>query len=178
MNMKISEHKVISVDLASLGGSALTDGSISVPKDRSVEEIAHGIPATYVPARNLIFLSLATARAETIGSTDIFIGVNIVDFSGYPDCRPEFISAFENTANLGTRTGDKGDSIKIHSPLSGLSKAEIIRTGMRLGVDYSLTHSCYDPGPEGLACGTCDSCLLRKKGFSEAQLVDPTNYAT
>jgi 7-cyano-7-deazaguanine synthase len=115
--------------------------------------------------------------AEAIGSTDIFIGVNIVDFSGYPDCRPDFITAFENAANLGTRMGTEDSTVKVHSPLSGLSKADIIRTGMKLGVDYSMTHSCYDPGPTGLACGTCDSCLLRKKGFSEAKVPDPTRYA-
>ena len=164
------------IDLSSFGGSALTD-KINVPKGQKVESIGKEIPVTYVPARNLIFLSLALGWAEILGCTDIFIGVNAVDYSGYPDCRPEFIKAFEKTANLGTKIGVEGSKIKIHTPLISLSKAEIIKKGIKLGVDYRLTHSCYDPDDKGRACGRCDSCLLRKKGFKEAGVEDPTVYS-
>jgi 7-cyano-7-deazaguanine synthase len=170
------EHRVAKIDLRIFGGSALTD-QIDVPKKRSGEEIAHGIPVTYVPARNTIFLSYALAWAEVISASDIFLGVNSIDYSGYPDCRPEFIEAFENLANLGTKTGIEGRRFQIHTPLIKLSKAEIIRKAAELGVELSLTHSCYDPTPEGLACGECDSCLLRLKGFREAGLKDPIRYA-
>jgi len=156
-------------------GSALT-GDREIPLNRSEKEIGDGIPATYVPARNLIFLSYAVAWAESLGSHDIFIGVNAIDYSGYPDCRPEFIKAFEKAVNLATKEGAEGRRISLHAPLISMSKAEIIRAGVSLGVDYSLTHSCYDPSPEGIACGACDSCLLRIKGFREAGLVDPITY--
>jgi 7-cyano-7-deazaguanine synthase len=170
------EHRVIEIDNAVFGGSALTD-HIDVPKLRSGEEIGTGIPVTYVPARNTIFLAYAVAWAETLSSTDIFIGVNALDYSGYPDCRAEFISAFENMANLGTKAGVEGGKFKIHTPLIRLSKAEIIRSASNLGVDLSLTHTCYDPLPDGCACGECDACQLRKKGFQEAGLTDPLVYA-
>lgn len=161
-------HKVLDMDLRLLGGSALTD-DIPVPKDRKMEDISHGVPVTYVPARNTIFLSFALAYAEVLNAYDIFIGVNALDYSGYPDCRPEFIEAFEKTANLGTSYAlATGKRITIHTPLIRLSKADIIRKGRSLGVDYDLTISCYDPSPDGKACGRCDSCLLRKKGFDEA----------
>jgi 7-cyano-7-deazaguanine synthase len=170
-------HLILQVDLAAIGGSSLT-AEIEVPKNRSADELSTGIPVTYVPARNTIFLSLALGWAETLGSSDIFIGVNALDYSGYPDCRPEFISSFERTANLGTRAGVEGlTPIRIHTPLIAMTKAEIINTGLKLGVDYSLTHSCYDPAPGGLACGRCDSCLLRLKGFAEAGTPDPLAYA-
>ena len=172
----VTEHVFQTIDLRTFGGSALT-GSIEVPKSASVSRIGGGIPITYVPARNTIFLALALAYAETIGSNDIFIGVNAVDYSGYPDCRPEFISAFERLANLATRAGVEGARITIHAPLIDMSKADIIKEGHRLGVDFSLTHSCYDPTQEGLACGFCDSCLLRKQGFDEGGIPDPTRYA-
>jgi 7-cyano-7-deazaguanine synthase len=168
-------HRVVEVDLRQFGGSALT-ADLAVPKNQLAEGV---IPITYVPARNTIFLSFALGWAEVLGAHDIFIGVNALDYSGYPDCRPEFISAFENVANLATRAGVEGDSpYTIHTPLIQLSKAEIIRTGLDLGVDYKLTHSCYDPNPAGVACGRCDSCLLRLKGFSEAGIEDPVAYAT
>jgi 7-cyano-7-deazaguanine synthase len=167
--------KQVQVDLRAVGGSALT-ADIPVPKDRPEEDMAHGIPSTYVPARNTLFLALALGLAEVEGATDIFIGVNAVDYSGYPDCRPEFIRAFEQLANLATRAGVEGQRFHVHAPLTGLTKADIIREGVRLGVDYGLTHSCYDPDPEGRACGRCDSCLLRKKGFAEAGVPDPTPY--
>ncbi len=170
------DHLFLSIDLRRLGGSALTD-TIDVPKAPNVSGIGDGIPVTYVPARNTIFLAFALAYAETIGSTDIFIGVNAVDFSGYPDCRPAFIEAFEKVANLATKAGVEGAGIKIHAPLISMSKAEIIRRGAGLGVDFSLTHSCYDPTPDALACGFCDSCLLRKQGFEQAGVPDPTPYA-
>jgi len=174
----VTDHLVIHADLTAIGGSALTSDDIDVPKSRNISEMASSIPVTYVPARNTIFLSYALALAETIGCADIFIGANAVDFSGYPDCRPEFFRAFEKTANLGTRAGaEKKTRLKIHTPIISMSKAEIIVTGTRLGVDYGLTHSCYDPDPRGLACGRCDSCLLRKKGFEEANIPDPTRYA-
>jgi 7-cyano-7-deazaguanine synthase len=170
------EHRVAKIDRRIFGGSALTD-EIDVPKQRSEKQIAHGIPVTYVPARNTIFLAFALAWAEVIPAADIFIGVNAIDYSGYPDCRPEFIEAFEALANLGTRAGVEGTRFRIYTPLIKLSKAEIIRKAIELGVDLSLTHSCYDPSPDGLACGECDSCLLRLKGFREAGLEDPIRYA-
>lgn len=169
------EHLVIDIGLEKIGGSALTD-DIAVPKVRTFGEMAEEIPPTYVPARNTIFLSLALAWAEVIGAWDIFIGVNAVDYSGYPDCRPEYIEAFERMANLATRAAVRGKKrTRIRTPLIHLTKAEIIRKGMELGVDYGLTHSCYDPSPDGKACGQCDSCLLRKKGFREAGLDDPVD---
>jgi len=171
------QQVIQTIDLRAFGGSALTD-TIEVPKSASVEEIGGGIPVTYVPARNTIFLAFALGYAEVIGSTDIFIGVNAVDYSGYPDCRPDFIAAFQRLADVATKAGVSGESIKIHAPLITMSKAEIIREGIRLGVDFSLTHSCYDPTPDGLACGHCDSCLLRLQGFRDAGLVDPIPYAT
>ncbi len=162
------DHRVAHIDLRMFGGSALTAG-IDVPKHRTVEEIEPGIPITYVPARNTIFLSFAMAWAEVLGASDIFLGVNAVDYSGYPDCRPEFVRAFESMANLATKTGVEGTTrLKIHTPLLELSKAEIIRLGVSCGVDYGLTHSCYDPASDGRPCGACDSCLLRAKGFAEA----------
>ena len=170
------QHRVAKVDLRVIGGSALTD-NVSVPKQRSDEDIARGIPVTYVPARNTIFLTYALAWAEVIQANDIFFGVNAIDYSGYPDCRPEFIEAFENLANVGTKAGVEGQRFHIHTPLIKLSKAQIIRKAVDLGVDLSLTHSCYDPTAEGLACGECDSCLLRLKGFREAGLKDPIRYA-
>ena len=171
------KHLILDIGLRNIGGSALTD-NIEVPKGRSEKEIQHGIPVTYVPARNTIFLSYALAWAEVLGSSDIFIGVNAVDYSGYPDCRPEYIAAFESMANLATKAGIEGTSrIMIRTPLIHMSKAEIIKRGLALGVDYRLTHSCYDPSPEGKACGHCDSCLLRKKGFREAGFDDPAIYA-
>jgi len=170
-----AEHKVMRLDLRAFGGSALTD-DIDVPRPGSTEEIGRDIPVTYVPARNTIFLSFGLAWAEVLGARDIYIGANALDYSGYPDCRPEFLEAFERVANLGTRAGVEGDRFRIHAPLLRLTKAEIIRLGTRLGVDYGLTHSCYDPDPRGLACGRCDSCLLRRKGFAEAGVPDPTRY--
>lgn len=169
------QHRVAEIDLRAFGGSALTD-DIAVPKDRPAGEMAHGIPITYVPARNTIFLSYALAWAEVLGATDIFIGVNALDYSGYPDCRPEYIAAFEHLSNLATKAGVEGARFRIHAPLIKLTKAKIIRKGDALGVDYSLTHSCYDPTSEGLACGQCDSCQLRLKGFREAGLTDPVAY--
>ena len=171
------KHLVIDIDLKLIGGSALTN-DIEVPKDRNEGEMTEEIPVTYVPARNTIFLSYALGWAEVIGASDIFIGVNAVDYSGYPDCRPEFIAAFETLANLATKVGVEGTSkIKIRTPLIHLTKAEIIRRGIELGVDYGMTLSCYDPSMDGGACGHCDSCLLRKKGFVEAGVTDPTKYA-
>lgn len=167
------KHMVLKIDLRQIGGSALTD-NIDVPKGRGAEEMGHGIPVTYVPARNTVFLSLALAWAEVLEAPAIFIGVNAIDYSGYPDCRPEYIEAFERMANLATRAGVEGHTVlKIYTPLVRLSKAEIVRLGRELGVDYSLTHSCYDPGPDGRPCGACDSCLLRAKGFAEAGELDP-----
>ena len=174
--MGTARHLVVEIDLRRFGGSALTD-DIDVPKHQDGDDIAPVIPVTYVPARNTIFLSYALAWAEVLGARDIFIGVNAIDYSGYPDCRPEFVEAFEQLANLATKTGvEGGGRIRIHAPLIRMTKAEIINNGVSLGVDYSLTHSCYDPSPEGLACGGCDSCLLRKKGFEEAGVTDPTAY--
>jgi 7-cyano-7-deazaguanine synthase len=172
----VESHTVIDIDLRSFGGSALTS-DIDVPKARSSEEMSHGIPITYVPARNTIFLSFALAWAEVLQCGDIFIGVNALDYSGYPDCRPEFIEAFQRLANLATKAGvEATTTVKIHAPLINLSKAEIIRKGIELGLDYSLTSSCYDPSGLGEACGVCDSCQLRRKGFFEARVVDPTRY--
>src|SRR5438445_2898651 len=174
-SLGVKEHRVAKIDLRVFGGSALTD-DLDVPKQRSDKEIAQNIPVTYVPARNTIFLAYALAWAEVIPANDIFLGVNAIDYSGYPDCRPEFIEAFENVANLGTKAGVEGRRFQIHTPLIKFSKAEIIRKAVELRVDLSLTHSCYDPTPEGLACGECDSCLLRLKGFREAGLKDPVRY--
>jgi 7-cyano-7-deazaguanine synthase len=168
------EHQVIRIDLRQIGGSALT-ADLDVPKDGPDPD---AIPVTYVPARNTIFLSFALAKAEVLGAFDIFIGVNALDYSGYPDCRPEYIAAFEALANLATRAGVQGGKFRIHTPLIRLTKAQIIRRGLELGVDYGLTHSCYDPGPAGEACGLCDSCRLRLKGFREAGAEDPIPYAT
>jgi 7-cyano-7-deazaguanine synthase len=170
------EHRIAKIHLRIFGGSALTD-DVDVPKKRPETEIAHGIPVTYVPARNTIFLAYALAWAEVIPADDIFLGVNAIDYSGYPDCRPEFIGAFEALANLGTKAGVEGRRFHIHTPLIKFSKTEIIRKAVELGIDLSVTHSCYDPSPEGLACGECDSCLLRLKGFREAGIADPIRYA-
>ncbi|MGD8513853.1 MAG: 7-cyano-7-deazaguanine synthase QueC [Deltaproteobacteria bacterium] len=170
------EHLVIDIDLTSIGGSALTD-DFDVPKARTDEEMRKGIPVTYVPGRNTIFLAYALAWAEVVGATDIFIGVNAIDYSGYPDCRPEYIEAFERLANLATKVGIEGQTpLRIRAPLMQMTKAQIIQKGMATGVDYGMTHSCYDPSVEGKACGYCDSCLLRKKGFREAGVPDPTDY--
>jgi len=171
----VSDFRVVSLDLRAIGGSALT-ADIPVPKDRDEAAMAGSIPATYVPARNTVFLSLALGLAEVVGAVDVYIGVNAVDYSGYPDCRPEFIRAFEQLANLATKAGVEGKRFQIHAPLSGMTKADIIREGLRLGVDYRMTHSCYDPDPQGLACGRCDSCLLRKRGFEQVGVSDPTRY--
>ena len=172
----VNEHLVINMDLNKIGGSSLTD-DIDVPKERDEQAMTREIPVTYVPARNTIFLSFALAWAEVLESSDIFIGVNAVDYSGYPDCRPEYVDAFERMANLATKAGVEGRTkIRIRTPLIHLTKAQIIQKGMELGVDYALTHSCYDPSPQGLACGECDSCFLRKKGFKEADVKDPTKY--
>ena len=172
----VQRHIVTTIDLRAFGGSALT-GDIAVPLDRSVAEMAGDIPVTYVPARNTIFLSYALAWAEVLQSADVFIGVNGVDYSGYPDCRPEFILAFEQMANLATRAGVEGRRLGIHTPLINLTKADIIRRGIALGVDYGLTITCYDPTPAGLACGRCDACQLRLRGFAEAGVPDPVKYA-
>jgi 7-cyano-7-deazaguanine synthase len=175
--LKATEHRIIDIDLAQFGCSALTDPEITVPKDRDNMGKIKDIPVTYVPARNIIFLSYALAWAEVLGAFDIYIGVNIADYSGYPDCRPEFIEAFSNTANLATAAGVQNKrKFKIHIPIINMSKSEIIKTGINLGVDYSLTHSCYDPDEDGRSCGKCDSCRLRLKGFSQAQLKDPIKY--
>ena len=172
----VKKHLVVGIDLRKIGGSALTD-EMAVPKDRTIKDMEKDMPVTYVPARNTIFLSLALGWAEVLGADTIFIGVNSIDYSGYPDCRPEFIAAFEHMANLATRAGVEGKmKITIRTPLINMTKAQIIQKGVALGVDYSMTHSCYDPSPEGLACGSCDSCLLRKKGFLEAGIPDPTRY--
>ena len=175
-SLGVKEHRVAKIDMRIFGGSALTD-DIDVPKKRSEAEIGHGIPLTYVPARNTIFLAYALAWAEVVPANDIFIGINAIDYSGYPDCRPEFIEAFETLASLGTKAGVEGRHFQIHTPLIKFSKAKIIRKAVELGVDLSLTHSCYDPSPEGLACAECDSCLLRLKGFREAGMKDPVRYA-
>jgi 7-cyano-7-deazaguanine synthase len=165
-------HVVLDIDLRALGGSALT-GDLEVPKDTSLERIGDRIPATYVPARNTIFLSFALGWAEVLGADDIFIGANALDYSGYPDCRPEYLEAFERMAGLATRAGVEGRRLRIHSPLIALTKAEIVKLGRELGVDYGMTWSCYDPSPEGTPCGRCDACLLREKGFREAGVEDP-----
>jgi 7-cyano-7-deazaguanine synthase len=173
--LKAVRHVVTRIDLRAFGGSALT-ADVDVPKDRAAAEMARDIPVTYVPARNTIFLSFALAWAEVLGASDIFIGVNALDYSGYPDCRPEFLHAYQRMANLATKAGVDGRlALTIHAPLITMSKAEIIRAGLALGVDYALTLSCYDPAPDG-ACGRCDACLLRKKGFTEAGAADPTAY--
>ncbi len=174
----VTQHVIVDIDLRQFGGSALTS-DIDVPKERSTDEMANGIPITDVPARNTIFLSYALAWAEVLGAKDIFIGVNTLDYSGYPDCRPEYIAAYQQMANLATKAGvEDVQNVAIHTPLIKLTKAEIIRTGTELGVDYGITVSCYDPDPTGAACGQCDSCLLRKKGFAEAGIADPTRYQT
>jgi len=170
------QHLIVNTDLSQIGGSALTE-DITVPKDRDVSEESQEIPITYVPARNTIFLSYALAWAEVLDTPHIFIGVNAIDYSGYPDCRPEYIEAFEHMANLATKAGVEGlYRLQIHAPLSQMTKADIIRKGKQLGLDYGLTHSCYDPDDDGNACGHCDSCLLRKQGFAEAGIADPTRY--
>jgi 7-cyano-7-deazaguanine synthase len=173
----VTQHVIVDIDLRQFGGSALTS-EIAVPKGRAIEEMQHDIPVTYVPARNTIFLSFALAWAEVLECADIFLGVNAIDYSGYPDCRPEYIVAFEQMANLATKAGVTGASrVKIHTPLIQLTKAQIIQRGLQLGVDFSLTCSCYDPLPTGEACGQCDACLLRRKGFSDAGTCDPIRYA-
>ncbi|MGA7343913.1 MAG: 7-cyano-7-deazaguanine synthase QueC [Terracidiphilus sp.] len=170
------EHRIAAIDLRAFGGSALT-ADIEVPKGRQPADMAHGIPITYVPARNTIFLAFALAWAEVLASSDIFLGVNALDYSGYPDCRPEFIAAFEKLANLATKAGVEGrQQLKIHTPLIALTKAQIIQKGIELGVDYALTSSCYDPFQDGQPCGQCDSCLLRRKGFRENGIEDPLRY--
>lgn len=173
--MRAKQHMILHLDLDTIGGSALT-ADIDVPKDRETSTMDHEIPVTYVPGRNIIFLSHALAWAEVIGAVDIFLGINAVDYSGYPDCRPDFLQAFEKMANLGTKAGSTGKPFKLHAPLIELSKKEIVEVGMQLGVDYSITHSCYDPQGE-LACGRCDACRLRLQGFAEAGLDDPIEYA-
>lgn len=182
-----SRHITLPVGLTTIGGSALTDDHLAVPKDRTTHEVTHGIPITYVPARNLIFLSCAAGFAETVGARSLYIGVNAVDYSGYPDCREEFIRSFERTVNLGTKAGverleeGEGVALRLRTPLVQMSKVQIIRTGHDLGVDFGLTHSCYDPVVRDgtvLACGHCDSCVIRAKGFDEAGIPDPTLYAT
>jgi 7-cyano-7-deazaguanine synthase len=165
-------HVVLEIDLRAFGGSALT-GDLEVPKDRPLDSIGHGIPTTYVPARNTIFLAFALGWAEVLEASDVFIGANALDYSGYPDCRPEYVEAFERMANLATRAGVEGRRLRVHTPLIGLTKAEIVKLGQRLGVDYGLTWSCYDPTPEGAPCGRCDACMLREKGFREAGVEDP-----
>ncbi len=180
-SMGVAEHTIVDIDLRAFGASALTT-DIAVPKDRDAASMSQGIPITYVPARNTIFLSFALAKAETLGATDIFIGVNALDYSGYPDCRAEYVAAFEAMANLATRAGVEGAAVgapalRIHAPLIELTKAQIIRTGLGLGVNYALTSTCYDPSPAGEACGRCDACALRLKGFAENGLPDPGAYA-
>jgi 7-cyano-7-deazaguanine synthase len=170
-----ASHRVAAIDVACLAGSALTGGG-AVPKGRSEYEIGHGIPATYVPARNTLFVAHAIALAEATGATEIALGINALDYSGYPDCRPEWLSAMQEVARLGTKAGVSGEPVKLLAPLLAMSKAEIIRHGTALGVDYSLTLSCYDPADDGRACGACDACLLRRRGFEEAGVSDPTRY--
>ena len=171
----VGRHVVLDIDLRAFGGSALT-GDLDVPKDTPIERIGSSIPATYVPARNTIFLSFALGWAETLGASDIFLGANALDYSGYPDCRPEYIAAFERMATLATRAGVEGGRLRIHTPLISLSKAEIVKLGNRLGVNYALTWSCYDPAPGDAACGRCEACILRRKGFREAGMEDPASY--
>ncbi|MBM4291912.1 MAG: 7-cyano-7-deazaguanine synthase QueC [Deltaproteobacteria bacterium] len=172
----VARHVEAEIDLRVFGGSALTDSSVSVPKARSSEEAAGGIPVTYVPARNTIFLSFALAWAEVLEAQDIFIGVNAVDYSGYPDCRPEFVAAYEAMANLATRAGVEGRRVRVHTPLLSMSKAEIVAEGLRLGVDYGLTVTCYDPSAAGEACGECEACALRLRGFAQNGVADPARY--
>ncbi len=174
--MHAASHRVFTLDIGQFGGSALTDSSIVVPKDRD-ESHMDDIPLTYVPARNLVFLSIALGYAETLGASDLFIGVNAIDYSGYPDCRPAFIESFTQTANLATKAGVEGAAIRVHTPLIDLTKAQIIARGNEMGVDYAQTHSCYDPDETGGACGRCDSCVLRRSGFAAAGVNDPTRYA-
>jgi len=174
--LRVASHRVLELDLRAFGGSALT-ADLDVPKDRPAKELSDGVPITYVPARNTIFLSMALAFAEVIGAHDIFVGVNAIDYSGYPDCRPEFIAAFEALAKLATRAGIEGSPLRIHTPLIHLSKGEIVALGLELGVDYSLTSSCYDPTADGRACGHCDSCQLRLRGFQANNMRDPIAYA-
>ena len=176
-HLGVAEHRIIEIDLRAFGGSALTD-DLPVPKDRDESARAGGIPVTYVPARNTVFLAIALGLAETLGATDLVAGMNAIDYSGYPDCRPEYVRAFEALANLATRAGALGARFSVHTPLMELDKAGIIRLGASLGVDYSLTHSCYDPAPDGRACGACDSCRLRARGFRAAGVPDPTRYAS
>jgi 7-cyano-7-deazaguanine synthase len=173
----VTDHREVRVDLRAIGGSALT-AEIEVPRDRDEAAMAAAIPATYVPARNTVFLALALGLAETLGTTEIVAGMNAVDYSGYPDCRPEFVRAFESLAGLATRAGVEGARFTVHTPLMALDKAAIVRLGTSLGVDFALTHSCYDPSPDGAACGRCDACRLRRKGFREAGVPDPTRYAS
>ena len=168
-------HRELAVDLRAIGGSALTD-DIELPRDRAAGEIGAGIPVTYVPARNTVFLSLALGLAETLSASDLVAGMNALDYSGYPDCRPEFVRAFEALAEVATRAGVSGTRTTVHTPLMSLDKAGIIRLGVSLGVDYALTHSCYDPAPDGAACGGCDACILRRNGFAAARVADPTRY--
>lgn len=170
------DHREVAIDLRATGGSALT-AAIPVPRGRSIESMGNGIPITYVPARNTVFLALALGLAETLDAVDLVAGMNAIDYSGYPDCRPEFLHAFEGLAALATRAGVEGARFRVHAPLMKLDKAAIIRLGVSLGVDYALTHSCYDPAPDGAACGACDACLLRRKGFREAGIPDPTRYS-
>ncbi len=176
-SLQVAEHRTVSVNLAALGGSALTD-AIPVPQGRSADEMGAGIPITYVPARNTVMLSVALGMAEVVGAADIFVGVNAVDYSGYPDCRPEYVAAFERLANLATKAGVEGTlKFRVHAPLIAMTKADIIRRGTELGVDYSLTHTCYSPNPtDGAACGACDACQLRLQGFADAGLADPVLY--
>jgi len=174
----VADHVIVNIDLRVFGGSALTS-ELEVPKDRPLEAMGEGVPITYVPARNTIFLSFALAWAEVLDSSDVFVGVNALDYSGYPDCRPEYIEAFQKMANLATRAGVEGwQRLTIHTPLIHLSKAQIIQRGLQLGVDYGLTTSCYDPLPDGVACGRCDACLLRLKGFAEIGMADPVRYVS
>jgi len=173
--LKAKKHLVVTLDLRTIGGSALTD-DIDVPKGRSQEEMRHDIPVTYVPARNTVLLALLLGLAEVLGATDLFIGATAVDYSGYPDCRPGFLRAFEQLAAVATRAGVEGARFRVHAPLLELGKADIIRRGTELGIDLGLTHSCYDPDPTGLACGRCDSCILRRRGFEAAGIPDPTRY--
>lgn len=175
----VKQHVITQIDLRVFGGSALTSSEIQVPKDRKIESMSESIPVTYVPARNTIFLSFALAWAEVLNCSDIFIGVNALDYSGYPDCRPEYIRAYETMANLATRAGVEGtQKLSIHTPLISLTKGQIIRRGLDLGVDYSITSTCYDPSPDGKACGSCDACILRLKGFAENGIEDPAPYIT
>ena len=171
-----ASHRVVRVDLRAIGGSALT-AAIDVPRDRDEAAMGSDVPVTYVPARNTVMLALALGLAETLGASDLVAGMNALDYSGYPDCRPEFVNAFEALAGVATAAGVAGTKYRVHTPLMALDKAGIVRLGLSLGVDYALTHSCYDPAPDGAACGRCDSCLLRKKGFREAGVADPTRYA-